>query len=370
MRVIVTGGGTGGHIYPAMAIAKGLLARYNDVEVLYVGTKEGMEAKIVPAGGLDFHGIAGKGLPRKISVETVRTVGQNVLALWQAKQIIKRFKPDVVVGAGGYVSGPVVLTAAFFGIPTLLHEQNAFPGITNKILARMVKKIMLTFPESAAYFPSQQHKIEVVGLPVREEIGRIKRQEGAAAFKLDPSKKTILVTGGSRGALSINKAMIHVLTELAAHPEIQVIWATGRATHAQIIEDLDKSELNWRCEQWRIVEYIENMPQALACSDLCVCRAGAATLAELSAAGKASILIPYPFAAENHQEYNARVFADRGAARVILDKELDGPLLGDNIQKIIFNTFLLEQMAARAKEIFEPGALDRILNLCQQTAWK
>jgi len=369
LRIIVTGGGTGGHIYPAMAIARGLLARYNDVEVLYVGTKEGMEATIVPANGLDFQGIAGKGLPRKISLETVKTAGQNVLALWQAKQILKKFKPDLVVGTGGYVSGPVVLTAAFFGIPTLLHEQNAFPGITNKILARMVKKIMVTFPESARFFPAKE-KIEVVGLPVREEIGRVKRREGAEAFKLDPLKKTILVTGGSRGALSINKAMVHVLSQLAAHPEIQVIWATGKATHAQIVEELDKNKLNWRCEQWRIVEYIENMPEALACSDLCVCRAGAATLAELSAAGKASILIPYPYAAENHQEYNARVFEDKGAARVILDRELDGPLLNEHIQKLIFNPFLLEEMATKAKEIFKPGALERILELCRQTAWR
>jgi UDP-N-acetylglucosamine--N-acetylmuramyl-(pentapeptide) pyrophosphoryl-undecaprenol N-acetylglucosamine transferase len=289
--------------------------------------------------------------------------------MWQTKQILKNFKPDLVVGTGGYVSGPVVFTAAFFGIPALLHEQNAFPAVTNRILARVVKKIMVTFPESARYFPAGE-KVHVVGLPVREEIGKVERRAGAAAFSLDPMKKTLLVTGGSRGALSINKAMIHVLTELAEYQEIQVIWATGTATYAEIIKDLDRSGIRWRRGQWRIIEYIDNMAAALACSDLCICRAGAATLAELSAAGKAGILIPYPYAAENHQEYNARAFADKKAGRLILDKELDGPKLWDAVNKILFNPFLMEQMAARAREAFEPGALDRILTLCRQTAWR
>lgn len=352
-----------------MAIAKGLLARFNDSDVLYVGTREGMEAKLAPASGLCFQGISGKGLPRKFSTETLLAAGSSAKALWETKKVLKEFKPDLVVGTGGYVSGPVVLTAAVFGIPTLLHEQNALPGKTNRALARVVKTVMLSFPESEQYFQSKE-KIKVVGLPVREEIGKIDRKTAALEFRLNPAKKTLLVTGGSRGALSINQAVIYLLKQLAAHPEIQVIWATGSATYQSIINELESQEINWQKEQWKIVEYINNMPQALACADLCICRAGATTLAELSAAGKAGILIPYPYAADNHQEYNARAFKDQGAAAMILDKELNGQILWETVNKTLFNAFKLEEMAARAKEIFEPGALDRILNICRQTAWR
>lgn len=368
MRVIVTGGGTGGHIYPAMAIAKRLEERVNDIDILYVGTRDGMESRLVPENGIKFRGISGKGLSKKIGLETVKTAGLNIRALWETKKVLKEFKPDLVLGTGGYVSGPVVLTAAVFGIPTLLHEQNVFPGKTNRILARRVKKVMLSFAESESYFKSD--KTEVVGLPVREEIGKIDRKSAASEFNLNPQKRTILVTGGSRGALSINKAMKHILLQLEKYPDIQVIWATGSATYQNIVEELEVNGIKWKKDNWQVKEYINNMPQALACSDLCICRAGAVTLAELSAAGLASILIPYPHASENHQEYNAHALEDKGAAKVILDKELDGPILWEELLKVLFNPFALEEMSANTKAAFQPGALDRIVNICLQTAWK
>lgn len=369
MRMIVTGGGTGGHIYPAMAVAKGLLEHRNDVEVLYVGTIDGMEANLVPDSGLSFKGISGKGLPRKLSKETLKTVGLNLKALWEMKRVLKEFKPDLVLGTGGYVSGPVVFISAFFGIPTLLHEQNAYPGKTNRLLARWAKKVMVSFPESEKYF-SAKEKVVVVGIPVREEIGTITRKAGAQEMGLDPEKRTLLVTGGSRGALSINKAFIQVLKKLEAHPDIQVIWSTGQATYEDIVSELKNLHINWERKGWLIAPYLKNMPEAMACADLCICRAGATTLAELSAAGKASILIPYPFAAENHQEYNAKAFADKGASQMILDKELDGDRLWQEIEKILLNSFKLEEMARKSKEMFAPGALDRIMQICMQTAWK
>lgn len=369
MRVIVTGGGTGGHIYPAMAIAKGLLDKLNNVQILYIGTRNGMEAKLVPENGLDFRGISGRGLPRKISAETFKAAGTTLRAFWETKKILKEFKPDLVIGTGGYVSGPVVFTAAFFGVPALLHEQNALPGITNKILSKMVKRILVTFPESEKYFGAKE-KVSVVGLPVREEIGTISRQDGAKAFGLDPAKRTILVTGGSRGALSLNNAMLEILPRLADRPEIQLIWATGTANYEAIVKTLEERGLSRRTEKWRIMAYIDNIPQAMACADLCVCRAGASTLAELSAAGKASILIPYPYAAENHQEYNARAFEHHEASYVILDKELHGDSLWEKIAKIAFDPIRIEAMGVKAKEIFRPGALDRIITICQETAWR
>jgi len=369
LHVIVTGGGTGGHIYPAMAIAKGLLERVNDIEVLYVGTREGMEARLVPENGLVFKGISGKGLPRKFGGDTLKTVGLNALALWEMKQVLKEFKPDLVVGTGGYVSGPVVFTSALFGIPTLLHEQNALPGKTNRFLAKMAKSVMVSFPESEKYF-SDKAKVKVVGLPVRPEIGSIDRKTGALEMGLSPQKRTLLITGGSRGALSINRAFIQVLKKMEAYPEIQVIWATGQATYGDIIHELEAEQIDWKKTDWKILPYIKNMPQALACADLCVCRAGATTLAELSATGKASILIPYPFAAENHQEYNARSFEEQGAAHMILDRELDGERLWNAVQKILLNPFKIEEMASQAKEMFRVGALDRIIQVCLQAAWK
>jgi len=368
LRVIVTGGGTGGHIYPAMAIAKRLKERLNDIDILYVGTRDGMESRLVPENGIEFRGISGKGLSKKIGLETVKTVGLNLRALWETKKVLKEFKPDLVLGTGGYVSGPVVLTATVFGIPTLLHEQNVFPGKTNRILARRVKKVMLSFTESEAYFKSD--KTEVVGLPVREEIGKIDRKVAATEFNLDPQKKTLLVTGGSRGALSINKAMKQIMQQLEQYPEIQLLWATGSATYRTIVDELDVSGIKWQRNNWQVKEYINNMPQALACSDLCICRAGAVTLAELSAAGLASILIPYPYASDNHQEYNARALEDKGAAKVILDKDLNGQILWEEITKVLFNPFVLEEMSAKTKDVFEPGTLDRIVNICLQTAWK
>lgn len=368
MNVIVTGGGTGGHIYPAVAIAKGLQGRVDNVRILYVGTREGMESRLVPEQGLKFKGIAGRGLTRKIGLGTVKTAGSNIKALWEAKQILKEFRPDLVIGTGGYVSAPVVFTAALFGIPTLLHEQNVLPGKTNKVLSRLVKKVLLAFPESREHF-STPNKIEVVGLPVREEIGKISRKAGAEKFNLNPRKKTILVTGGSRGALSINKAMIQILTKLETHPEIQVIWSAGTATYRDVVKELGTEKISDLKKGWLLLEYIKDMPEALACSDLCICRAGAVTLAELSAAGKPGVLIPYPFASENHQEFNARVMAGRGAAKVILDHDLNGMTLWEEIQKILFSPVILEQMSARAQEVFEPGSLDKIIKICLETAW-
>lgn len=369
MRVVVTGGGTGGHIYPALAIAEGLKDKIPEINILYVGNKDGMEARIVPENGIEFRGISGKGLPRKLSPEIFKAGGSNLKALWEAKLVLKKFHPDLVVGTGGYVSWPVVFVAALFGIPTMLHEQNALAGVTNRVLGKLVKQILLTFEETAEYF-SDKDKVHVVGLPVRKEIGRISRRDGAAKMGLDPSKKTLLVTGGSRGALNINRAMLEVAEKLQLNDDIQLVWATGTATYTQTIEELEKRQIKWQRRGWKIEDYIKDIPEALACADLCVCRAGASTLAELSAAGKASILVPYPYAAENHQEHNARAFSSKGAAILIKDKELTGESLWEQIQTLLMNRFKFEEMGARAKEMFPTEALSHIIEYCQETAWK
>ena len=369
MRVMLTGGGTGGHIYPALAIAKGLLAHDAKTEILYVGTRDGMEARLVPEAGIAFAGISGKGLPRKLNLETLKVVGKSFKALWQTKEQLRKFHPDLVVGTGGYVSGPVVLTAALFNFPTLLHEQNALPGITNRILARFVRRVMVTFPESMPRFGVKK-KLELVGLPVRPEIGTVSREAGAKHFKLRSDRLTLLVTGGSRGARSINQAMIEVLEHLSQRPDIQVIWATGTATHLETLEELKKRSITWERPGWLVLEYLKDMPEALACADLYIGRAGAASLAELMIAGVPSLLIPYPFAAENHQEYNAQALVQGGAARLIKDSDLNGQRLWKEVEELMSQPALLAKMGAAAEKLAQPKALDKIVDLCLSTAWR
>lgn len=369
MRVIVTGGGTGGHIYPALAIAQGIMAQNAEHKILYVGTRESMEARLVPNHGFDFAGVSGQGLPRKLSPDMIKVAGKSVKALWETKEILKNFHPDLIVGTGGYVSGPVVLTGAIFGIPTLLHEQNALPGITNRILSHLVRRVLLTFPESEEYFGVKK-KLKVVGLPVRPEIGRVSREEGAKHFGLKSGRLTLLVTGGSRGARTLNQAMLTVLKGLERRPEIQVIWATGQATHTETMTALRRQGLDPDFPSWRILEYLADMPEAYACADLCVGRAGAASLAELAIAGKPGILIPYPFAAENHQEYNAQAVVKAGAARMILDKELTGERLQEQINVLLINRAELAKMSTAAFSLAKPQALNDIVKICLDVGWK
>ena len=368
MRVIVTGGGTGGHIYPALAIAQGIMARNNRSKILYVGVRTGMEARLVPAAGFDFKGVSGQGMPRKLNLGMIKAGAKGFRALWETKEILKEFRPDLVVGTGGYVSGPVVLTAALFGIPTLLHEQNALPGVTNKLLGRFVRGVMVTFPESISYF-AKKDKVTLTGLPVRPDVGKISKPAGLSHYALGPDRITLLVTGGSRGARTLNQAMITVLEHLVKRPDIQVIWATGSETYQETMQELQKCGLGMDNPRWRIMEYLHDMPEAIAAADLAIGRAGAASLAELMAAGKPCILIPYPYAAENHQEHNARAIVHAGAARLILDQDLNGEVLWQTIRELVNGSGELTGMAAAAKGLAKPDALDEIVQLCSDTGW-
>ncbi|MCL1790647.1 MAG: undecaprenyldiphospho-muramoylpentapeptide beta-N-acetylglucosaminyltransferase [Peptococcaceae bacterium] len=368
MRVILAGGGTGGHIYPALAIAEGIRKASPQAEILYVGLKEGMEARLVPDAGWDFQGIAGRGLPRRLSLTLVKTVGSNLKALWQTKKILKEFHPDLVVGTGGFVSGPVLLMASLFGVPALLHEQNVWPGMTNKMLARRVKKVMLAFADGRRHFP-ESCPVAVVGQPVRPSVGRVNRGEALRFFGLESGKKVVLVTGGSRGARSINRAMVFVADKLREREDVQLIWATGTLDYEDSMAELRQLGVDPHKSGWHVAAYIENMPHALAAADLCVCRAGATTLAELSAAGLPCILIPYPFASENHQEFNARAMVDAGAARMILDKEMTGEGLWQEMESLLDNAFMLKEMGIRAGDAMQRDALESIVGICLETGW-
>lgn len=367
MRVLLSGGGTGGHIYPALALADELKRRHSECEILYVGTAQGLEQKIVPQRGYELKNIQAEGLPRKLNTELVRSVSKAFKGLNEAREIIKDFKPDLVFGTGGYVCGPVVLSAHLLKVPTFIHEQNAMPGVTNKILSRFVDKVFVNFAESEKYFKCKD-KIIVSGLPVRAEVLKTTHEEGLAYFNLDKNKPVLLVSGGSRGARSINKAMAQAYPALLKNSEVQIIHSTGRngfeETKKMILEA--GVDLHKYAERIRLEPYLEHMEYALAAADVTIARAGATNLAEICACGKPAVLVPYPLASENHQEYNARVLADAEAAVMILDKDLDKDKLTDAVLNILQDEQLLKRMSENSKNLAQKDSLKEIADFLEQ----
>ena len=366
MRFIVSGGGTGGHIYPALAVARGLKQRYAGCEVLYVGTAGGMEADIVPREGIPFAPICASGLKRSLSLVNFFSCGRALWGMVQALNILHSFKPAAVVGTGGYASGPVVLAAAVCGVPTLIHEQNALPGITNRLLARFVDRVCVTFASSRAYFSSKV-KIRVTGLPVRPEILTAERGRGLSSLGIEPGRFILLSFGGSRGARSINRAMARVIKDFAGNPGVFIVHATGKAGYEEFFgflreEGIELDEIG----NVKVMPYIYNMHDALAAADLAICRAGAATIAELTVLGVPAILVPYPHAAENHQEHNARALEREGAAQVILDHRLSGELLSKKIKKLVEDKIMLSKMAQSCRKLGKPRALSDILDCVEE----
>ncbi|ATW28507.1 undecaprenyldiphospho-muramoylpentapeptide beta-N-acetylglucosaminyltransferase [Candidatus Formimonas warabiya] len=363
MRIIITGGGTGGHIYPALAIAKGLQNKIREAEILYVGTKKGLEAEIVPKAGLPFQTISVEGLSRPFSYRTLASVFKACKGCWEGWHILRAFRPHVVIGTGGYVCGPLVFAAATLGIPTLLHEQNAVPGLTNRILARLVDGICVTFEDSLKYFPAKE-KVHLTGLPVRQEIMGMERLTGIKALGLSANKTTIVVTGGSRGARSLNLAMSRAYGKLLQRDQVQFYHITGPGGYEEMLSFLaqENISLDGR-ENLRIVPYLYEMEYALAAADIIVGRAGASFLSEIMLRGLPSVLVPYPYAAANHQEYNARSLEKKGAAKMVLDQELEQGKLFTALEEIINNVSLRAEMAEAAKGMGKINALDEITQL-------
>jgi len=359
LRFVVTGGGTGGHIYPALAIARGLKDRFG-AEVFYIGGTRGLEAEIVPREGLPFHAIHLAGLKRGLSPSNLMVAWKAAAGLGRARRLLKEIRPAAVVGTGGYVCGPVVLAAALKGIPTLIHEQNAFPGITNRILSRFARMVALTFEDAARFFP-RRSRLKVTGLPIRKEILSRDRREGRERLGIPADGVLVLSFGGSQGARSINTAMAGLLGRYAGRKEIRFLHITGPANYDRFM-DLCKGINVPESGNITITSYMHDMPSALAAADLAVCRAGAATLAELTAVGLPAILVPYPYAAENHQEYNARALEKKKAAVLIRDRELSGDLLVSEVEKLAGQPGLLREMALASKAMGRPGALDDILD--------
>ncbi|MCQ2363007.1 MAG: undecaprenyldiphospho-muramoylpentapeptide beta-N-acetylglucosaminyltransferase, partial [Acidaminococcaceae bacterium] len=353
MKILISGGGTGGHIYPALSIADEIKKIVPDVEIIYVGTAAGLERDIVPRYGYDMRYIEVAGFRRSLSFDTLRSIYLLHKGLKQAKELIATEKPDLVIGTGGYVCGPVVYQAAKAGISTCIQEQNALPGVTNRILARMVKKVLLGYEEAAKYFKAKG-EVVYTGNPIRSEILLQDRECSYQELRLDPRLKTVLVFGGSRGAKSINSAMVDVELQLSKRNDVQVLHATGEANYTDHIKALGgKGGVNGNIH---VVPYLHNMPSALAVADFVVCRAGAIGLAEIMAKGLPAILIPFPFATGNHQEFNARALENKGAAKVILDKDLNGGILFEQIKELLDSPDVLQDMHVAALREAKPRA--------------
>lgn len=360
-KILFATGGTGGHINPALAVAGYIRENYPKAEILFVGTADRMEAQLVPAAGYDFKTIEIQGFSRELNFEglkhNIKTVNLLFKSEGQAKKIIEDFKPDVVIGFGGYVSGPVLSVAARMGIPTAVHEQNAFPGVTNKNLAKKVDVVMLTAPEAEKLLKPKNPCV-VTGLPIRGEIISANKEFARAEMKLD-LRPLILSMGGSLGARAINEAVKYLILHRFEKKDCYYLHATGKAG-ASMIDDIGKDvDLNAN-PQIMLREYINDMDRCLAAADLVVCRAGASSLSEIQALGKPSILVPYPYAAENHQYYNAKTMSDRDAAIMIEEKDFTGERLLSEVEKLLSKPERLKKMGENARAMAILDASQRI----------
>lgn len=353
MKIIFAAGGTGGHINPALAAAGEIRENYPDAEILFVGTKDKMEAKLVPQAGFAFEGIAMSGFQRKLSVENIikniKTVWRVLFSGFAVKRIIKKFNPDVVVGFGGYVSGPVVRKAAKMGIKTAIHEQNAFPGVTNKLLAKNADAVMVAVPKAKEYLECKNEPI-VTGLPVRNEILRADKDFARAEMGIKDDETVIFSFGGSLGAKTINTAMVDIIAEFANEKNCRFIHGYGQ--YGKWVPDaLKEKGVDIGNKNIDVREYIYDMDKCLAAADIVVCRSGASTLSELQTVGKASILIPSPNVSENHQYHNAMTLVNASAAYVIEEKDLTHEKLSTALRELIDNPGLRKEMEENAKKL-------------------
>ena len=366
MRFLFAAGGTGGHINPALAVAGEIRERYPDSEILFVGTKNKMEAQLVPKAGFDFETIKISGFQRKLTIENIlkniRTVYYLLFSVSQAKKIIKRFKPDVVIGFGGYVSGPVLRAAYKLGVPTAIHEQNAFPGVTNKALAKCVDSVMIT-TESVRKRLESKNECILTGLPVRAEMLKADRDFSRAEMGINDNEILILSMGGSLGAEAINKAMVDVISKRADEKNYRFLHSMGKYG-LWVPDKIKENGIDFQKHtNIEIREYISDMDRCMSAADIIVCRAGASSLSEIEALGKASILIPSPNVADNHQYHNAMALVDNNAAFIIEEKELTGEKLTALVDKLAKDRQLRELIGKNAKKMSMSDAKERIADI-------
>lgn len=372
MKILFATGGTAGHINPALAVASYIRENYPETQILFIGTADHMEARLVPNAGFDFKTIEISGFRRSLSLSAIshniKTVSQLIKSESKSKKIIKEFSPDVCVGFGGYVSGPVLEKAAALGIPICIHEQNAFPGITNKALAKKADKVMITVADAAGRLECKNEPI-VTGLPVRGEILRANRDFARAELGVG-DKPLVLSFGGSLGAAPINEAMFEILLNSAESGKYYYIHSVG-TNGGEYLEKFEKAGfVNGKKGTVEVRQYIDNMDICMAAADLVIGRAGASSLSEIEALGKASILIPSPYVAENHQYHNAMALVRRNAARIIEEKELTSERLKTVIDEVLGNPQELAEIEKNAKSMAVTDSAKIIADIILEAAKK
>lgn len=353
-RVIISGGGTGGHIYPAIAIANALREKEPDIQILFVGALDKMEMEKVPRAGYEIVGLPIVGIKREVSADNLAFPFKLVKSLLKARSVIKSFKPDVAVGVGGFASGPLLMMASLAGIPILIQEQNSYAGITNKILSKKAGTICVAYPGMEAFFPKE--KIKLLGNPVRKDILDVsaKREAARSHFKLSGTRKTLFVMGGSLGARSINLAINGGLERLI-NAGYQVLWQTGKGFVDKALETVE----TLGGENVKAFEFIYEMDLAYSVADVVVSRAGALSVSELCLAEKPAILVPYPAASEDHQTKNAMSLVEQNAAMLIRDADASGSLISEALN-LLGNTVKQEELKQNIKKLGRPAAASEI----------
>tara|TARA_B100000902_G_scaffold399820_1_gene472761 strand:- start:4732 stop:5841 length:1110 start_codon:yes stop_codon:yes gene_type:complete len=359
LRVIISGGGTGGHIFPAIAIAKSLEKKVKKIDILFVGAKDRMEMRKIPELGYDIKGLWISGLQRKLSFNNLLFPFKLIVSIYKSIKIINNFNPDLVIGTGGYASGPVLFVSSFFKcIPTLIQEQNSFAGLTNKLLSKYVNKICVAYDGMDRFFPKKN--IEYTGNPIRDLIinsTSLDKQDSRRFFGLNNNRKTILVLGGSLGSKTINESIINNIDKFNEN-DLNLIWQTGSSFELENYKLLDRSII----KDISIHKFIREMDKAYSASDIVVSRAGAIAISEISFLGKASILVPSPNVAEDHQTKNAQSLVEKKSALMVKDKDSRLNLV-DEIIKLSNNITLQKQLSLNVKKISRVDAADRISSI-------
>lgn len=362
MKVIIAAAGTGGHINPGIAIANKIMKEEKNSEVLFVGTSRGIEKDLVPRAGYKLETIEAYGFSKKISKDNIKKMIKTVKSVKVAENIIKKFKPDIVIGTGGYICGPVLTAANKLKIPTMLHESNSFPGLAVKMLSKKVNTIMLGFKEAKEFLPKAKN-IVVTGTPTKinkmnldiDDIKKIKRE-----MNLDINLPLVLVFGGSQGAKKINDVMIDIISK-NMNKTYQIIWAVGQKNFEDVKKIFKENKLDINnLKNAKVLPYIYDMEKVMNISDVIVCRSGAITITEICKIGKPAIFIPLPNVSQNHQEKNARVLQKIGAAYIILNNEITNEKLSDTINTIIRDKKKIKEMGERANSISINNVEDRI----------
>lgn len=346
MKVIMTGGGTGGHIYPAIAIADEIKRRFPDAEILFVGAKRGLEKTLVPDNGYPIKLIPVQGFNRKKPLKNIEVLRDLRQGNKLSKKILADFKPDVVIGTGGYASAPVVKMAQKMKIPTYIHEQNAFPGVTNKMLEGHVEKVFLGFEEGSAYFKHPEKHV-TAGNPVRKSFYELDKKQARIDLGFDEKDFVLLAFGGSQGAGRINQAMLSVIETFQNTEDMKICLATGRYYYDAVCSELAEKKIETG-SNIKVMEYISDMNRYLAAADLVISRSGAITVAEVTVCGKPAIFIPSPHVTGNHQYFNARAVAEKGGAVVIEEKDLDHKALAERILQMKNDPEILRDMAVKS----------------------